>query len=124
MSGSPTRTNRHSAGAILLACVLISLFSAAELPALATAAKELIAGTSSVVQPNASFADLVAARNKVSPLLQKRLKRKSLDLALLTLPTGYNSQANLTSWVLSTDNQLPYGFNFTCAVPDRGPPFV
>lgn len=122
MSRSHTRANCFSAGARLLVCVLISLFSGAELQALATESHELSDGTNSVVRSNTSLPHVSAARKSVSPLLQKRFKRQSLDQALLTSPSVCDSQAGLTWSVLSTDNRLPYGFNFICAVSERGPP--
>ncbi len=122
MSKSHTRTNCLSAGARLLACVLISLFSGAELRVPATESYGLIDGTYSVVRSNTSLPHVGAARKKVSLLLQKRFKRQSLDQALLTSPSVCDLQASLTWLVLSTDNQLPYGFNFICAVSERGPP--
>ena len=126
MSRSHTRANCLSARARLLACVLvmISLFSAAELRALATEPCKLIDGTNGVVQSNTSLPHVVAARKKVSSLLQKRCKRQSLDQALLTLPNVYDLQAKLTWSGLSTDSQLAYRSNFLCAVSERGPPTV
>ena len=109
----------------MLAFALISvfLFSGTELRALATASNASIASANPAIRSNRSLPNFVAVRKKISPLLQKHFKRQSVDQALLTSPSAYDSQAK-RNWLLSTDNQLPYGFDPISSVSDRGPPVL
>jgi hypothetical protein len=125
MSRSRTSTNSHTAGAVLAFALLsVFLFSGAELRAFATVSNASIAGANPAIRSNRSLSNFVAVRKKISPLLQKQFKRQSVDQALLTSQSAYDSQANRTWWLLSTDNQLPYGFDPISAVSDRGPPVL
>ena len=102
----------------------VFLFSGTELRALATSSNTLIASANPAVQSNRSSLNFVAVRKKISPLLQKQFKRQSLDQALLTSLNAYDSQANRTRLLLSTDHQPPYGFDPISSVSDRGPPVL
>ena len=110
----------------MLAFALISvfLFSGTELRALATASNASIASANPAIRSNRSLPNFVAVRKKISPLLQKQFKRQSVDQALLTSSSAYDSQANRTWLLLSTDNQLPYGIDPISSVSDRGPPVL
>lgn len=125
MSRSRTSINFHSTGAMLaFALISVFFFSGTELRALATPSDASIASTNPAIRSNRSLPDFVAVRKKVSPLLQKQFKRQSVDQALLTSPNAYDSQANRTWCLLSTDNRLPYGFDPISSVSDRGPPVL
>ena len=122
MIRSRISTNFHSAGAFAL--ISVFLFSGTELRALATASNASIASANPAIRSNRSLPNFVAVRKKISPLLQKQFKRQSVDQALLTSPSAYDSQANRNWLLLSTDNQLPYGFDPISSVSDRGPPVL
>lgn len=125
MSRSRISTNFHSAGAMLaFALISVFLFSGTELRALATASNASIASANPAIRSNRSLPNFVAVRKKISPLLQKHFKRQSVDQSLLTSPSAYDSQAKRTWLLLSTDNQLPYGFDPISSVSDRGPPVL
>lgn len=110
----------------MLAFALISvfLFSSTELRALATASNALIASANPSIRSNRSLPNFVAVRKKISPLLQKQFKRQSVDQALPTSASAYDSQADRTWLLLSTDNQPSYGFDPISSVSDRGPPVL
>lgn len=125
MSRSRTSTTFHFAGApLVLALISFFLFSGTELRALGTASNTSITSADLVIRSGKSFPNFVAVRKKISPLLEKQSRRQSLDQALLTSPSAYDSQTNLTWWLLSTDKQLPYGLDPISSVSDRGPPVL